>query len=918
VVLLLTGSLVLWRILAQPNLTPTSPLAWQQQDVGATGPKGTGAQADAGWVVQGAGADIWGGADAFHFVYVPWERDAELIARVVSVEKTDPWAKAGLMIRASLTETSPHAFVAWTPQKGATFIRRSTAGARSRDDSHQAMRMVMGNGKVLFQQRGSAGVDQAVDAITPQASPRWLRLVRQGNVFQGFDSADGLNWEWLGTEALDLPSKTFVGLAVSSHDSAHLCTAAFEQVSLNTPKVSSVAAAKVGTGDGLQATYYPSMDLSGKGIARIDPTVNFDWGWGAPAEGIGRNQFSVRWEGELEAQFTEPYAIHMTSDDRARVWLNGELLIDEWYEYSEQTSTALANLEAGKRYLLRVEYFENRGRALAKMLWSSPSTPQQVIPQSQFYSHLANTSRDGVPDVWKVAHGLDPADASAADRPVNGAGLTARQLYESGFEPLAQAKPVGDWLGQDIDRVGPEGSAALSVDTWTVQGSGADIWANADAFQFVYQPWRGDGQIVARVRSQDATDPWAKAGLMIRASLQADAPHVMLAATPEHGLALLRREAPAQRTEAQPADSPTAQPWLKLVRLGSVVSAFTSSDGVKWSWIDTESLAADDAVYIGLAVCSHDNSKLGSASFVQVAVAKPDPERPVRLGQGSGDGLAATYFDGNTGKIVSRVDPSVNFDWDIDCPVEGIGPDFFSVRWEGTLEAPSAETYLLHVLSDDGARLWLDDQLLIDGWSDHGALEQTAKVTLQAGQQYSIRLEYFERTGEAICRLRWSTPSIAKQPIPQEQLYSTAGAALLLNAEQPRGPSEAGSTLEPPAQAVDKAEVSKDRSTSASAPAITGVRTVESVNGSEPVARLGAWNSEASAIYAVDRRGWLEYELNAPAADIYRLEVEGTSHNRFDLDSGFYLLLSVDGEYLGRELMDASFGRTGTIQVVTP
>jgi hypothetical protein len=278
VVLLLTGSLVLWRILAQPNLNSAPTLLWQQQDVGATGFKGAGAQADAGWIVQGAGADIWGGADAFHFVYVPWEGDVELIARVVSVEKTDPWAKAGLMMRASLTETSPHAFVAWTPQKGATFIRRSTAGARSRDDSHQAMRMVMGNGKVIFQQRGSAGADQAVDAITPQASPRWLRLVRQGNSFRAFDSADGVNWEWLGTDALDLPAKTFVGLALTSHDSAHLCTAEFQQVSLNTPKVCSVAAAKVGTGDGLQGTYYPSMDLSGKGIARIDPTVNFDWG----------------------------------------------------------------------------------------------------------------------------------------------------------------------------------------------------------------------------------------------------------------------------------------------------------------------------------------------------------------------------------------------------------------------------------------------------------------------------------------------------------------------------------------------------------------------------------------------------------------------------------------------------------------
>jgi PA14 domain len=369
--------------------------------------------------------------------------------------------------------------------------------------------------------------------------------------------------------------------------------------------------------------------------------VNFDWGWGAPAEGIGRNQFSVRWEGELEAQFSEPYALHMTSDDRARVWLNGELLIDEWYEHGEQTSTALAKLEAGKRYLLRVEYFENRGRAVAKLLWSSPSTPQQAIPQSQLYSHLTNQSGDGVPDLWKVAHGLDPADASAADHLVNGTGLTARQLYESGFEPAAPGKPIGAWLSQDLGRVGLEGSAAASGDTWTVQGSGPDIWANADAFQFVYQPWRGDGQIVARVLSQENTDPWAKAGLMIRASLRPDAPHVLLAATPDHGLALLRRESPVQSTEAQPADSPSAQPWLKLVRLGAAVSAFTSSDGVKWSWIDTQSLDADEAVYIGLAVCSHDNSKLGTATFDQVTLsAPPTPTETQLAAPGLGDGPA--------------------------------------------------------------------------------------------------------------------------------------------------------------------------------------------------------------------------------------------------------------------------------------
>jgi hypothetical protein len=235
VVLLLTGSFILIRIPAQSNSAPSAPLNWQQQDVGATGLRGTGEQTQTGWRVQGAGADIWGGGDAFYFIYVPWDGDVDLIARVANVEKTDPWAKAGLMIRSTLTETSPHAFIAWTPQKGPAFIRRASAGARSRDDAHQAMRVISTGDEAVFQQRGSAGVDQAVDAITPQASPRWLRLVRQGNVFRAYDSADGLNWEWLGTDSADLTAQAFVGMAVSSHDAAHLCTAVFEQISVSHP-----------------------------------------------------------------------------------------------------------------------------------------------------------------------------------------------------------------------------------------------------------------------------------------------------------------------------------------------------------------------------------------------------------------------------------------------------------------------------------------------------------------------------------------------------------------------------------------------------------------------------------------------------------------------------------------------------------
>jgi PA14 domain len=521
-----------------------------------------------------------------------------------------------------------------------------------------------------------------------------------------------------------------------------------------------------------------------------------------------------------------------------------------------------------------------------------------------------------LPDIWELAHGLNPADPTDADQVAPGATVSNREKYRAGFEHLAKTERHGSWVSQDIGWVGEQGSAEFNDGTWLLKGSGADVYGNADGFQFVYQLWQADGEIVARLLTQENTDPWAKAGLMVRGGLSADAPNLGIVLTPENGLLLLKRESNGRATTTQPRGAGVAaRPWLKLARDGSTFSAFSSSDGVNWEWFGTETLNIGTEVYFGLAVCSHDNSRLGTATFDQVTIEKGAPVAHVKHSQGSGDGLRANYFDSSTGAIVSRVDPTVNFDWDIDSPAEGIGPDFFSVRWEGFLEPQSTELYGLHVLSDDGARLWLDNQSVIDAWSEHGLSEQTVKAHLEAGRRYAIKLEYFERTGEAVAKLLWSSPNIPKQPIPQSQLYSAAPAvgtdpALDITLSQSSESRASGSPSD--------AEVKSTPAATDLSPAITGVHTVEAVAGSDPVGRLGPWAVEGTSIYAANQRGWVEYELTAPLADVYRLEIEGTSHNPLDSDPGFYLIVSIDNEPLGRMLFDAAPGQAGTVQVLTP
>jgi hypothetical protein len=169
--------------------------------------------------------------------------------------------------------------------------------------------------------------------------------------------------------------------------------------------------------------------------------------------------------------------------------------------------------------------------------------------------------------------------------------------------------------------------------------------------------------------------------------------------------------------------------------------------------------------------------RLYFANGGQPGTPPPPPPPPPMSEPGNGDGLSGTYFQGTAlagAPLLTRVDQTVNFNWAGGSPAPGVVPnDQFSVRWEGQVEARSDELYTFHVTHDDGARLWVNDQLIIDKWTDHAAVEDSGTIALQLGQRYTIRLEFYENGGDASAILAWSTPlGIEKQIIPQSQLYS--------------------------------------------------------------------------------------------------------------------------------------------------
>ncbi len=146
---------------------------------------------------------------------------------------------------------------------------------------------------------------------------------------------------------------------------------------------------------GLSATYFNGPEFSGRITERVDPKINFNWSTGEPVEFVVPDNFSVRWIGQVEAQFDENYTFFARSSDGMRVWLDGVLIIDRWQDQNTtEVSSLLQPLVASQRYDLVVEYYEATGEAQAHLSWSSLSTPKAIVPDDVLYPDASSTSVD--------------------------------------------------------------------------------------------------------------------------------------------------------------------------------------------------------------------------------------------------------------------------------------------------------------------------------------------------------------------------------------------------------------------------------------------------------------------------------------------------------------------------------------------
>jgi phosphatidylserine/phosphatidylglycerophosphate/cardiolipin synthase-like enzyme len=181
---------------------PPLPTGWSSADIGGVTAAGSAGSSGSTFTLKGAGADIWGAADEFHFAYRTMTGNGTVTARVASLSNTNAWTKGGVMIRETLSAGSKHAGMFVSPGKGLAFQRRASTGGTT---THTA---------------GPAG-----------APPYWVRIVRSGTTFSAYTSTDGSSWTLVGSQSISMGSTVYVGLALTSHLDGTLATGTFTNVS---------------------------------------------------------------------------------------------------------------------------------------------------------------------------------------------------------------------------------------------------------------------------------------------------------------------------------------------------------------------------------------------------------------------------------------------------------------------------------------------------------------------------------------------------------------------------------------------------------------------------------------------------------------------------------------------------------------
>lgn len=469
-------------------------------------------------------------------------------------------------------------------------------------------------------------------------------------------------------------------------------------------------------GTGLAAVFFANQDLTGASYIRLDPQINLTVGNAEPAPNINRNSFSVRWTGYVVPRYSETYTFTTTSDDGVRLWVNDQLLVNNWTRHAQSYNSAKIALTAGVPVTLRMEFFQGGGDAVARLEWASDSQKREIVPASQLYP------------------GSMP-EPPAAPTSLNATALSTSSIL------LHWTDNATNETGYTIDR------SLAGASQWTTV---ATLPANSTSWLAVNLGSNTGYSFRVTANGSNGNAPSAIASAVTWPPVPATPGNVRTTSGATVGLSW---NDVANETGYEIQRSTTGSDFAIVATLAANTT----------SWTDT---TVDGGWTYSYRLRAVNQSGVSSFSGSVTATAAP-PVLPV------GTGLRGLYFDTPTltGNVVSQVDATIGFNWNTGAPLTGFPSDRFSVRWSGQLLPKYTDTYTLYTTSDDGIRLWVNGQLLIDNWTEHAPMTNTAAIPFVAGQQADIVLEYFEKAGGATVQLEWSSRNQSRQLIPAASLF---------------------------------------------------------------------------------------------------------------------------------------------------
>lgn len=542
------------------------------------------------------------------------------------------------------------------------------------------------------------------------------------------------------------------------------------------------------TTSGYSAEYFNNQNLSGQPIlTRTDPIIDFDFGNGSPDESVQNDQFSSRWTKTVNFA-AGTYQFNTTADDGVRIFIDNELIIDKWFDQGPSTYTVQKALSAGN-HTIKVEYYEAFGGSVINFNYSQiSSTPPTTSPppsiSGYFGEYFDNQTLTGTPKLTRtdpeIKFVLNDGSPDAAI-PVD--HFSTRWTKTQNFSPGTYkfTTTADDGVRVYVDN-------ELIIDKWKDQGSTTytgetALSAGNHTIKVEYYENGGGSVIIFNFEkiSDTAPSPTPTSTPPSTIDFQGEYwnlttdtfPPVFPTGTPTY----TRNDPEINFTwnEFSPDISINvdafAARWSKnhIFEEGNYKFTLTSDDGSRLfidnelildHWTDhgsstktIEKTLTAGSHPIKIEYYEHGGGAVMKFNFEKVGSSTPpDPEpTPVSTGDFTGE-----YFDNITlsgTPILTRQDAVINFVLNEGSPDPLVPADNFSVRWIKTQNFPAGD-HTFTIKSDDGIRLYIDDQLIIDDWNDHAMKISTATVNLTQGD-HTIKVEYYENAGGAVAILEY-------------------------------------------------------------------------------------------------------------------------------------------------------------------